>query len=590
VERPAEGRDHIPRTAVSSSGLPRSQHGQRMVNAIWNALLDSAHGGVGGFRHIDSHGNVHLLDLESLVRDAESVAAALYGTDIDDRVVVAAPNGLDFIRGFFGAIRAGRVPVPAPWGATPSQVYRLSSMLKDVGSTTLLTTSRCGNLSFAAEELGARLMLIDQVERANAPPFPRWKDTCFIQYTSGSIARPKPVSVSCANVLAIAQQASEIYGDGVDSTAVTWVPLFHDMGLVTAILRPIVGGYPSVILEPEHFVRRPSCWLEAIGAFRATHTSAPNFGYALCARKCADDLEGLDLSSLRVARVAGEHVSGETMRAFSSTFAKAGFDERAVCASYGLAEATLTVTSRRPGEGMASVYAARDSLRGGTFVKALAPSGAVELVSLGRPMPGTSITILDEMGQPLPDGRVGEVEIVGPQVAAPADGAQEEMCTGDSRMLSGDFGFTHEGELFLVGRNSERFSIHGLTYYAFDIETIASAASSFIREGRVAAVMAAGGASVVIAAELVTGAGVRDYESICFALRRAVTHRTGITVSQILLVARGSLERTSSGKLRRPSIEESISEGKMPYLYVWQSANTGGGSRGDHRGPSGVRR
>lgn len=309
-------------------------------------------------------------------------------------------------------------------------------------------------------------------------------------------------------------------------------------------------------------MNRPRFWLEAITEHAATHTSSPDFGYALTSRKTGS-LDGLDLSSIFVARSSGEPVRPSTIRTFSDRFALAGFSERAFAPSYGLAEATLTVTTVLPNELPRFLAVSRAGLSAGTAVPATSEADCLELTSCGRPLADTRVTICDDDGSQLEEGRVGEVRIAGPQVVV-EDGASDQRATGD-------LGFMQQGELFLVGRARERFQVNGENYYANDIEMLVSQASELLRAGRTAVVLHRSGPTlvdrVIVVAEwrnAVDRAADSDLVSAGRAVMSAVARLAGLTVHEVVVVPAGSLPVTTSGKVQRDVTLDGLLSGKWP--------------------------
>ncbi|MDP4500500.1 AMP-binding protein [Nonomuraea turcica] len=497
--------------------------------------------------------------------------------DEDRLVCLVIRDPLRFITGFFAVIQAGMVPVPAPSRpyAHRGHHQRLLSILTASNPAALLTDEpEMSAIPFFDRpvllvdallgEQGRTLLPADHVERS----------TAYVQYTSGSIAAPKPVALRHEHVLAQLAQAAEAYEDSSDNVSVNWVPLYHDMGLVTSVLRPLWSGHVSVLLDPFDFVKDPALWPQAMTRWRATHTSAPDFGYALCARKVSD-VRPFDLSPLRVARSAGEPVRGSTMRAFTDRFQPAGFDRRAFKPSYGLAEATLTVTTCRPGESFRTLWVSAERLRQGHVVPVQSTEGATEVTSCGRPLQGTRVEVIDpDTGRPLAADRVGEIWIAGPQVRPSADGAHEIDRTPGHR--TGDMGFWHESELYLIGRAKERFQVAGQNFYSVELEVAAGAAHPRLRAGRTAVFLGRleqwpSPAPVVMAEcsdadELDEHTGAEIVRSIIAALG----HDAGISAHCVLLVLAGTLPVTTSGKIQRERCRVMFEDNTVKPVYRYQ--------------------
>ena len=473
--------------------------------------------------------------------------------------VLAVEDPLAFTTAFFAVMRAGLVPVPAPGRISDHHIHRrrLESLVASARPAVVVTEQ--GQIEAARTVLGAAGPLVVSAEelatgspsaRRGSEPSP--DPVAYVQYTSGSTADPKPVALGHERVLAHLAQAARVYEESADCVSVNWVPLHHAMGLVTSVLRPLYSGYTSVILDPTDFVRAPERWMSALTRWRATHTSASDFGYALAARR-AQDTGTLDLSRLRVARVSGEMIRAETLDAFTHAFAPAGFSRDAFCPSYGLAEATLTVTSSPVGQAPRIVTASRTAWRGGRFTPATDPGDALRLVSCGLPLDGTQVVILDAHGVPVagPD-QVGEVWISGPQVSdrpGPRISGLEGLHTGDS-------GFLHQGELVLVGRSAERFQVRGVNYYCTELESAVAAADPRFRPGRIAAFVSGSveeSQRLVIAAETGTDRPPSPAETaeLSSLVVRTISREVGLSVQDVLILPAESLPLTASGKLQR---------------------------------------
>ncbi|MEV0134024.1 AMP-binding protein [Dactylosporangium sp. NPDC050688] len=485
------------------------------------------------------------------------------GTDLAGaRVVICLADTLAFAVAFFGAVMAGAVPVPGPsrLGVQASHDRRLRAILRSAGPAAVVADSAAIGRVQAVS--GGRFLVIDGAELNSAGPTPPGPDApspvAYLQYTSGSVSDPEPVSISSRNVVAQLAQAATVFAEDHGCVCVNWVPVYHDMGLVTSILRPLWSNYDSVLLDPMDFVRDPGTWLRAISRHRATHVSAPDFGYALCARKVTDH-SGVELSSLRVARNAGEMVRVTTMEEFSNAFAPDGFRYEMFAPSYGLAEATLTVTTCLPHERPRLIPVSKWALSLGTVARPESEADAVQLVSAGPPLPGTSVWIQPDGGPATDRDRVlGEVVISGPQVAG-----------DETTYATGDIGFLADGELVLIGRARHRFQVRGQNYYSTELEACVADEEPLVRRGRIA-VFACERADrdqeVVVLAELRRGVTVQpsDEARAQAAIRDALRRAFGLTPDTVALVPCGSLPVTTSGKLERDRCRADYQERGSP--------------------------
>ncbi|MFC9268309.1 AMP-binding protein [Streptomyces zhihengii] len=494
-------------------------------------------------------------------------------------VPIVARDPLAFLEAFFGVLRAGLVPVPAPGMPHTHRGHarRLAGIVEASAPRAVVVDTP---EAAAAPVMPDRcpVLLVGKPGAAGAPRPPRHertpRDAAYVQYTSGSLGAPKPVLLRQHHVLAQLAQAAEAFEESPESVCVSWVPLHHDMGLVTAVLRPLWSGYTSVLLDPFDFVRDPALWPRAMSDWRATHTSAPDFGYALCVRKAGEDTGGFDLTPLRVARSAGEPVRASTMRAFAGAFRAAGFDPAAFTPSYGLAEATLTVTTCPPGRPPEIRTLSAAALRRGRVEEPAGPADEQEVVSCGTPLRGTRVEVIDPGTRAVlgPDA-VGEVWISGPQVA-PAPGAAHDI-DGTTGHRTGDLGFTDGAELFLIGRAKERFQLAGENFYSVELEAAAAAADHRIRPGRTAVLLArppgrAAPVPVVLAecrTEDADGIDAGTGRSLARSVVSALGRGSGLPVSVVWLVPAGTLPVTTSGKIRRGRCRDAFEDDSMPTIY-----------------------
>ncbi len=372
-----------------------------------------------------------------------------------------------------------------------------------------------------------------------------------MQFSSGSTVDPKPVALTHAALVAQADLLVAATAPGPEDVLVSWLPLYHDMGLIGALLGAMSYPGPLVLVPPEHFLARPALWLRAIARHRGTISAAPSFAYAYVADRVADaDLAGLDLSSWRLALDGAEPVSAEAMRRFAARFAPHGFDPGALMPVYGLAEAALAVTFARPGRRLEGRRL--DPVR-------LATDGVVvpgdrEVVSVGGPVPGVEVELRTEDGREADEGRLGRIFVRGPSLMAGylGDPAATAAALPGGWLDTGDLGFALGGELFVHGRAKDVVVVRGANHAPEEFEA-ALAGVAGLRPGCAVAVgfVPPGGEGEVLLllAERGRGAAEPDAE-VGGAVRRAVLDRTGVA-PHVVLLAPGTLPRTSSGKLRR---------------------------------------
>jgi acyl-CoA synthetase (AMP-forming)/AMP-acid ligase II len=536
------------------------------------------------------------LTYAELARQARRVAALLADRLAPGgRAVLVYPPGLEFITAFFGCQLAGVVAVPAYPPAPPgmdASTLRLRRIACDAGAEAVLTTT--GYLAFrdATPELASAVKvpwLVTDSRRSGDPgscPVPGADPgaLAMLQYTSGSTADPKGVALRHANLMAN-QRAIQRAMDSSDRTVgVSWLPMYHDMGLIGFVLHPLFLGIPSYLMSPVHFLERPARWLRAISRFRATISGAPNFAYELCVKRITEPEEaGLDLSSWRTAFTGSEYVRAAPLRRFAERFAGRGMRASALYPCYGLAEASLLVTGSAPDAGLRTVLLDGQALGHGTA----APSGAdhprrVEVVSSGRPPEGHEVVIVGpEPEGPLPAGRVGEIWVRGPSVAGgywnrPGETTSAFRATLPGRgpeqfLRTGDLGFLLDGELYVTGRAKEVMVVRGRNVYPQDVEVAAQQADSRARAGCGAAfAIEADGAEEVALVQEVSVSGDQELQEITRKIRQAVSEAQALRLAAIVLVPPRTLPRTSSGKLKRMACRAEYLDGEISPLAEWR--------------------
>ena len=549
-----------------------------------------------GFTFVADGREDRLLTFAELDRRARHVAARLQARGLaGERALLLLPAGHEQLAAFFGCLYAGVQAIIAPLPARSRFariVPRIRGIAADAAPAIVLTEAASDavaqELVAAAGFAPAARMLVDDDDPGHVPAWQAWSPdpdaAAYLQYTSGSTSSPRGTRMTHANLIDNSHAVQQAQSSDADSVSVTWVPAYHDDGLVQGLLQPIFTGYRSVLMAPEHAVARPHAWLDAITRHRGTHSGGPNFIYELCLRKVDDAaLARLDLASWRFAYNAAEPIRWQTLTRFHERFAARGFRWTAHAPCFGLAEATLMVTSKHDRRGPKLLSLDGAALDAGRVVVASAPAaaGARTLVGCGAPMgrarlrfvrPGTT--------DPCPPAEIGELCIAGPSIAAGYLGRPQE--TRDTFGLelpgepgqflrTGDLGFVHGGELFITGRRKDLIIIRGENRYPQDIEWTVEACHPAIRPGGITAFSVAGdaGEQLVIAAEATEGDAEQAAGAIA-AIRRAVAQAHELAVSAIVLLAPGTLPKTSSGKLQRAACRDGFASGELRGFAEWR--------------------
>ncbi len=590
------------------------------------------------YRYIDysreRDGEVHELTWQEFGVRLRAVAARLQQvTNPGDRVAILAPQGLDYVISFFAAIYAGTISVPLFDPDEPGHTDRLHAVLGDCEPSAILTaTSSAAGVRQFFRSLPAaqrpRIIAVDAIPDTLGDSWVRpdtaIDDIAYLQYTSGSTRVPAGVEITHRAVGTNLLQMINSLNMNENSRGVTWLPLFHDMGLLTVIL-PAVGGKFITIMSPSAFVRRPSRWINELAAVSdgaGTFAAAPNFAFEhAAARGVPKAGESLDLSNVIGLINGSEPVTVSSMKKFNEAFAPYGLPKTAIKPCYGMAEATLFVSATRAEDEAKYVYVDRNELNAGRMVRVdQSDETAIAQVSCGYVGLSQWAVIVDPesadtaQGRELPDGQVGEIWLHGNnmgigywgrpaestkafrnKVTEPVEGGHAEGTGPDADwMRTGDFGVYFEGELYITGRVKDLVIIDGRNHYPQDLEFSAQEASKSLRPGFVAAfavpanqlpaeVFAADSHSglkfdvddaseqLVVVAERGPGAGKADPGPIADAVRAAVSLRHGVTARDILLVPAGSIPRTSSGKIARRACKAAYLEGTLRGGYTQQA-------------------
>jgi acyl-CoA synthetase (AMP-forming)/AMP-acid ligase II len=536
-----------------------------------------------GVRFLDAaEGDGERLSYRELLARARGVAGALQARGLapGERVALVLPTGPAFYDAFFGCALAGLVPVPlyppVRLGRLEEYHQRTAAMLRAAGARLVLSDRRIRRLLGRSIERAAPALGCEAVD-ALAPQEPSLAPVspdalAFVQFSSGTTVAPKPVQLThrqvLANAAAIRAAILAAWPEGPELThvGVSWLPLYHDMGLVGAVLVALSRPGELVLIPPELFVARPAVWLRALSRYRGTTSPAPNFAYALCAERIRDDeLRGVDLSSWRIALNGAEPVTPGVLERFVDRFAPYGLRPEALTPVYGLAEASLAVTFSE----LRAPFRHRVFERGALVREGIARIAAEgqPLVSLGRPLPGFALRIVDAGGDELGPGRLGRVRVRGPSLMRGYLGMPEATAAvlRDGWLDTGDTGFLHEGELFLYGRAKDLLVLRGRNYAPQDVEHAVDDVPG-VRTGCSAAVgllsESGEGEELVLFVERSRDAAGGN-ETLAERVRRRVLERTGLAPARVHVLEAGTLPRTSSGKIRRGETRRAFLAGEL---------------------------
>ncbi len=531
---------------------------------------------------LDDDTGPHKVSFGEFLNEGRAFAAGLRGLGLErgEAVAIMLPTGSDYLFSFLGVLLAGGVPVPIYPPARISQVEdhfrRHARILGNARVTTLLTFHQVKQVTrlLASQVEGIKRIVTPDELRGQGTLgeifIPAADDIAFLQYTSGSTGSPKGVVLTHRNIMKSGESMREALEVTASDVFVSWLPLYHDMGLIGALLCSVLYGYPLVLMSPLTFLRRPESWLKAIQGYGGTVSGGPNFAFELCLRRIRDeDIDGLDLSSWRLAFNGAEPVSPSTLAAFAERFGPYGFEPRALTPVYGLAEATLGVAFTPVNRGPRIDRIDRDALARGARAVPAEPgdSEVVEFVSSGVPIPGFEVRIVDETGHETGEREEGELEFRGPSTTSGYYRNPEatEALFHDDWLRSGDRGYIAEGEVYVTGRIKDVVIRGGRNIYPYELEEGIGDIEG-VRRGCVAVFGASDAQSGT--ERLVVVAETRDKdESRKAVMRDAIQSLTqdllSMPADDVVLAPPHTVLKTSSGKIRRAAIRQLYESGRL---------------------------
>ncbi|MFS0516447.1 amino acid adenylation domain-containing protein [Nostoc sp. UIC 10607] len=530
------------------------------------------------------------LTYRDLDRCSRAIAAQLQALGLSgERALLLYPPGLDYLVAFFGCLYADVVAIPAYPPRNQRKAPRIEAIVADAQAKTALTTTvllptiqslladktNCGNLQWLTTD-----NLTPDIENSWQEPLININTLAFLQYTSGSTGTPKGVMLGHGNLLHNAATTYQIMEHSPTSKFVSWLPTYHDMGLIGGILQPLYGGFPCILMPPTSFLQRPYRWLQAISRYKGTTSGGPNFAYELCIQKITpEQRSSLDLSSWSVAFNGAEPIRQDTLEQFAETFAECGFRKEAFYPCYGMAEATLMVSGSIKTVLPRVKPVEKSALSKNQVIEAIAETeDSQSFVSCGQSIPQQQIVIAhpETLTRCQPD-EVGEIWISGPSIGQGYWNRPEETeqtfhaylkDTQEGPFLrTGDLGFLDNGELFVTGRAKDLIIIRGRNIYPQDIELTTECSHPLLRSGSSAAFSVEVGdeEQLVVVQELEFRAKP-NIDEVTAAIRQAVTEEHEVQVYGVVLIKGGTIPKTSSGKIQRRATKADFLAGKLDVI------------------------
>ena len=568
--------DHIPLPQVSTLSDVLVMHAENQPHALAYVFLEEGK-------------NSQELSYKSLDLSARRIAVELNFSNESSNVLLLFPQGLEFIQAFLGCVYAGFPAVPLSMPRAKQSLEVLEKVALNCNAKIVLCTSATlALLTLRIEENSIlrhlKWIAVDQLslfeENLYLEPNRQSKSTSplFLQYTSGSTGSPKGVIISNNNLLHNLHYLASTFKHTRDSVIVSWLPQFHDMGLIGAILQALYIGIPCVLLSPTSFVQKPYLWLKAINDYKGTISGGPNFAYDLCVSKITkEQAASLDLSSWKIAWTGAELVRDKTLIAFENRFCTSGFSKTTFMPVYGMAECTLAVTVNHFLSRFKTIDIDRTHLSENPAINLMTETKTI--VSCGHGLPDQEIRIVTATDyQPLPELYIGEIYVKGPSVAqgywnnslATKENFNQSIEQEKGFFKTGDLGFQYQGELYLVGRVKETMKINGRNIYPSDIEVAVWGAHNNLKQNGVAAfsIPTDTKEQLVVVCEL-KRENLRNFDikAIQKAVFQAIFDEYGIAIHDFLLIKTATLPVTTSGKIQRILCKKLYIDKKLNPIY-----------------------
>ena len=533
----------------------------------------------------------------ALDQQVRAIASQLQQYNVEgERALLLYPQGLEVIAAFCGCLYAGVIAIPVPppeSGRLKRTLPRLRSIVKDAKATLALTTASILELIASVKDEFPEFDSMRWIDTAQVDInlAEQWQDPlvhpdqlAYLQYTSGSTSTPKGVMLTHYNLMYHCRYLQQACGYDSDSVSVTWMPYFHDYGLVEGMMIPLYNGHPCYVMSPFAFIKRPLNWLRNMSQYKGTHSQAPNFAYDLATRRIKPkQIAELDLSSWQAAGNAAEPINPEVMAKFVETFSPCGFKWESFAPSYGLAENTLLATTKP--KGTKPVFIAVETAameQNKVVVVEPKQQGTRILAGCGKKVCDTNIAIVDpDTMTRCAEDEVGEIWINDPSVAQGywqrPDVTKATFCaylqdTKEGPFLrTGDLGFIHEGELFITGRIKDLIIIRGTNHYPQDIEWSVQGLHPALRSdyGAAFSIEDEGEERLVVVQEVERRSGELDTETIIADIRQEIAEQHEIQVYGVVLAKPGNILKTASGKIQRRACRDNFLNGTLTVIADW---------------------